>query len=245
MTPQQFKPIILKTLRDAATKKFRSVDDLADHLVSRMVDYEEMLTLAGPGVLIQTSASQAPLALEEAAAPAPAPIVLPAQDISERLTGAQAAQGLSEHFTKDELYGYYSQNLPPAITVQPPGFDKPLNLQRWLKRAPGDLGFVRIGYAPAGAEPETTSTQIQVATTDAKMNAEQALKELIDQANHIFSPTRRNVQPVRNFPVFESLEQTMSGAVSAETDRETSGADMAEWSQAMRSPKLNFRDSVE
>ena len=44
MTPKQFKPIILRTLREG--KKFQTVDAFADYLVGKMEDFEDMFSMA-------------------------------------------------------------------------------------------------------------------------------------------------------------------------------------------------------
>lgn len=227
MTPQQYRPIIIKTLKDGTSKKYASVEEFADRLIQRMEDYEEMvgmITGAG-GVLMQTSQAEAPATVTSN-------IILPGGDVSERIRPVaqadQVALGLKENFTKDQLYEYYFNSLPPQITVKPEGFKEPLNLMRFVKKAPGDAGFIRMGYAPAGANQDVESVQEVAATTDSKLDAGRVLTALTQQAQVRFRATRNRVEPVRP-PMIESLEAGLSGAPSLETDEKASAEDMASW----------------
>jgi hypothetical protein len=224
MEPQQFRPIILKTLKDGAAKKYASMEELADRIVERMQDFQEMLELAGGSqVLIQTSPQ--PTQSNNAG------IVLPTADISERIRPRQAEEqqvGIVENFSKDELYDYYTKNMPPDIVVQPEGFKEPLKLIRFVKRAPGDIGFVRVGYAPPGADQDVESVQTMASTTDSKLDYIEILSSLTKQAQARYRATRSRVEPVRP-PILASLEAGLAGSPSMDTDEQSSGSDMASW----------------
>lgn len=248
MNANQFKPIILLTLQQS-TGQFRSLDDLADHLVTRMSQFQEMVELAG--LVFSDSLSSpaksgliltpdAPLPPQPAVTPTPVHAVkLRDVDISERIT----EDGVKDNFGAQELYDWYSKHLPPTIEIQPPGFDKPLTIYRQaLRRSPEGMGnFVRILYGFQGAG-EAQCAAFVVAGTDTEMNAERVIEEIVRGATGMYqAQPPAPVQP-RRPPAPNSLWETLPGAMSDETDPETGAGDRNEWNRALAQPPLNFRE---
>lgn len=239
MKPSEYRPIILKVIKES-TGRFPTVEAFADHLITQMDTYAQMLELAGTLGILPTTLAAAPVQDKPAerglviGPDSPAP-QQPQVDISERM----AAKGLQENFSKTELHQYYNRTLPPQITVNPPGFEQPLVLIKRMQSAPGDLGFVKIAYAPQGIQADEESATVFVETTDADMDASRVLAEIKNKAEMIYRPEVKRI-PVMDITPFAnaSLEGTIRGALSVETDARVNAQDMADWGRSAVTPDV-------
>ena len=241
MTAKQYKPIILKVIRDK--KPFPSAEAFADHLVSKMAEWEEMFSLAMEAAGFTTqdptpAASFAPLIIE------PGPNVrIPEEDASARF-GAKptsASEMFSEKFTKQELFDYYQGNLPPTLTVHPPQCDAPILLERRVTKSPGEskdemktggvyMTSVKITYGQPGQTDPAQLVTEQVYTTDPRLDADSVVKRVIDQAKGIYSSKQRVVAPQFTQQPANSLDETIGSAfASAETDKGTDYDALEKW----------------
>ena len=248
MTPKQFKPIILRTLREG--KKFQTVDAFADYLVGKMEDFEDMfsmaLEVAGTQPQIQFTPFPESVSRQEAPQPAaPSDAVLPTGDVSDRFKPKTTQVGFVENFTKEELYTYYSAKLPSTITVNPKNCLTPIALNRFIHRGPGDsfadmksggvyLPIVKITYSQPGVSDPAECVMVTVSTTDTDMSAERVLKQIVEMANARYTSERRKVEPKQTIPPPASLDDTIRGTQEDRspwntTDENVSQNDMAQW----------------
>ena len=247
MTPKQFKPIILRTLKEG--KKFQTVDAFADYLIGKMEDFSDMFAMAlevagtTTGPIIESASRQEFIPTPHTFLPAPpSPDI---SDVSERFKPKQPRVGFNENFTKEELFTYYSQALPVDIQVLPPGCKAPITLRRRMQRGPGEsfadaqsggiyLPIVKISYAQPGVDDPAECVTVQVQTTDLDLNGERVLKEITDQANARYTSERRKVEPRFALPPPQSLDDTIRGTQEERnpwnsTDENARPEDMAQW----------------
>ena len=229
MKIRDHRPLIIKTLKES-TGTFKTIEDFADHLIARVEQAEEVLEMYGGGLLINVPKSEGPMPITSVAKKTASPV-----DISERIR-AENTGALKENFTKQEIREYLDQALPQDIEVQPNGFEKPIKLFRRLENAPGDLNFVRIKYVPQGAD---MGAETMLASTEAVLDAEKVMQEILGSAEAVLSPKQRRIEPRHATPPLASLEQGLSatkeeGAVVAETDKDQSGADLSNWVETVK-----------
>lgn len=238
MKIRDHRPLIIKTLRDS-TGRFKSMEDFADHLITRMEQAEEVLEMYGGAVLIN---SQTTSREETVPITSPARKLAAQQDVSERIK-QNTSGGLTENFTKEEMRSYCDKCLPQDIEVQPNGFDKPIRLFRRLENAPGDLNFVRIKYLPQGSD---MGAETMIAGTDGALDAEKIMVEIVASANTVMSPRPRVVepkfatQPMASLDSFKlSAEDERASGIVAETDERPGSQDVADWAQTTKAAQGN------
>jgi len=244
MKPADYRPIILQTVKDS-TGRFPTVEKFVDHVIGQMETYEKMLELAGslgmlPPPVPSTESVAAPVKERSLIIdPASPEARMPQTDVSERMTDKK---GLQENFTKAEVIKYYDEALPLQISVNPPGFEQPLPLFKRVQGAPGDLTFVKISYAPQGVTSDEESATFVAYTTDEKLDAQRAMAEIKGMAEAIYRP-RPNKIPFPDVSMYAnaSLEQTIRGANSVETDAQASPQDLQDWGRSSVTPDVIAR----
>jgi hypothetical protein len=247
MTAKQYRPIILKVLQESGKKNFTSVQDFADHLISKMEDFEDMFSLALQVVGTETKLNDPP-----------SPIIIPgvnqtqdpgakalgvarkqpSEDVSDRFRPKSSSE-LIENFTKSEVYDYYTKALPQRLEVTAKGCEKPIVLHRSIQRSPGDtpddakrggmyMPNIKIMYGQPGA-PQDWSTNVLVSTTDPDLDADRVIEEVRKQADMMFSDTLRHVEPRFTLPPPASLDATIGEGIHTETDANANDADLRAW----------------
>lgn len=246
MTPKQFKPIILRTLK--AGQKFQTVEAFADHLIAKMDDFADMFAMALEVAGTTTSPAIESVSRQELP-PADPAIILPtardAADVSERFKPKQPTVGFLENFTKEEMFEHYSKNLPATLQVHPLGCKAPITLARSIQRGPGEsfadmrnggiyMPTVKISYAQPGVSDPAECVSVVVSTSDADMNPKRVLDEITAQANARYTSERRKIEPKFAIPPPQSLDETIRGTQEERTpwnttDEQASGNDLSQW----------------
>jgi len=241
MTPKQFKPIILRTLKEG--KKFSTVDSFADYLIDKMEQFEDMFVMAlevagtnqAPQNKIVDSTGLVVSGLSEPSPPPPVRAYEP-KDVSERFKPKAEQVGFQENFTKEELFEAYMKFLPPTLTLQPPGCKAPITLTRGMQRGPGDsfedTRNGRISYSQPGVSDPNECVSVIVSTTDNEINPQRVIDEITKQANGRYSSERKVIPPHNPLPAIASLDDTIRDIERAPwntTDDNASAADLAQW----------------
>lgn len=224
MLPKQYKPVILKALKDGQTRKFSSLEEMANSIVETMEVFDEMLALAGgqvPEIPKSTSRAETPL-IVTGDSPSFA-------DVSERIVPPDSLTEEEILRRKQEAIRTYKMKLPAAIDIQPPSFDNPLTLNLLgIESSPGNFPMFRVKYAPQGASSEAMFVIIPQSVTDKILSPAELIEEVKKQGNGLYSSAPRTVQ-VRMPPPIDTLELQLAGSPSANTDAEVSDSDMAFW----------------
>jgi hypothetical protein len=228
VTIKSHKPLIVKTLKES-TGRFKSVEEFADHLISRIEQAEEFLEMYGGSIIVSPAPKEDPVQIAS-----PYKKVAPAADISERLQPQNSA-ALKDNFTKEEIRGYCDQCLPQKITVQPNGFKEPLRLFRRLENAPGDLNFVRVKYLPQGSD---MGAETMIAGTESALDADKIMEEIMTSVTTVMSPNQRRVEPSFAIPPPESLIAG-KGDFAANTDEKDGPGDVSDWIQTTKLAQNN------
>ena len=241
MDARQFLPIIRKTLAEAqgGRAKFGSVDELANMIVGKMQDFEEMVSLA-----FQVDAAPPPAAQninvfaktlglppEPGPEPTPATQTVRLPSVTDRIDVTEERRYSEREITalKSEAVRYLTANLPATILAEAEGFKDGLKLHRTVKMMPGDLPSVKVFYAPAGSDPETGGVGTLVVVGETMRSAEDVLKEL-KTASRNFTPTQRRVEPRRpTGPAsVDAMFRDLSSIPGTSAD-EASAEDMNRW----------------
>lgn len=202
MNAKTYRPVIIKTLRDANTNKPASLEVLADRIIENMGVFDEMFALAGGADA---------LVVQPALAPQP-----PAYDLSQRIVPKQ-----ERTYTDEEVEGLrnaaivkYKEILPAFVSVQPPGFDKPIKvINRGPMNSRGAMPFVGLQWA---AEGSGQGFSVQQDVTGVLMTKEQVLANVIEQATALYFSAPRTIQS--RIPTVES--GSWSGVIEADTKDE-------------------------
>jgi len=235
MTPSEYKPIILKCLTDK--RKHNSVEDLATFIVAKMEVYAEMLSLAGAGAVLQGPSA--------ASSVQPEPAVLTGNpqaqaqlDISERIMPTTVAYSEEEIIEmKKSAVDTYKAILPPLILVQPAGFPNPIELElRGVENSMAAMPFIAITYAPKGSNAVVSVRQ---SVTSPLLSGLEVVSEVEKQATAIYFSAPKVVRTLPPAGMNASLEERLSGALGAETDRNLEPVTGDVWGA-----KVNWRSSV-
>ena len=242
MTAKQYRPIVLKVIKDG--KPFKSAEEFADHLISKMGDYEEMHAIALQELV---GTQPAPPAQKEYSGLIVSPIpTMPFQaqtpikeeDASERFGGARGpapSKGYTEYRTKDEVFEYYRTNLPVRLQIKPANCPQPITLERRLRRSPGVsqeedqfyMPTIEVAYGIPGMDDPNEQIRELVSTTDKALDAAGLLKRIADQAEQAYRPDRKRVMPQAPMPLADSLEGLRHNSFgSVETDKDAAPASM-------------------
>jgi hypothetical protein len=238
MTAKQFGPIILKVLRE--NRKYTSQDEFYKYLLSKMEDYEEMYSLlVDTGGIITQSSSPAqekgytPMIITGSAAPAPLTPSRREEDASARFGAKPTSDMFVEHFTKQEIFDYLQRELPQKIEVQPPGFEKPVQLERRVTTSPGEskedmrrggmyMTDVRVAYNIPGRDDPAELITAHAYTTDASLDADAIMKQIVTQANALLRPALNRLAPRFTTPPPAAL--TVPGPEASREEILASGA---------------------
>lgn len=183
MNAKVFRPVILKTLKDANTNKPASLEVLVDRIIDNMSLFEEMLSLAGGETAVLQSAPPP----ED-----PAPIIF---DMTKRIVPKQERTYSEEEIQelKNEAIVKYKAALPLSVRVQPPGFDKPIEvIFRGPMNSRGAMPFIGLQWAAVGA---SRGFDVQQDVTGTLMTVEQVLENVREQAAALYFSTPRAIQP--------------------------------------------------
>lgn len=187
------KPIILKAL-----KKSHSNGENMEQVANRIVEYIDVaLDLSGEQVLDTTRP-----------APKSNVVIMPTTRViddepEEILPPPKVMAGGKEvHYrTVEEIRKTLDSYAPPNLTVQPPGFEKPLSINRIINTPPNGLNFVKLMYTPDG-QPDGPS--VIFTTTEPELNIQKALVEIKQQATMMYSAERRVITPRSTPPINEA-----------------------------------------
>lgn len=242
MSASAYKKVIAKTLRDSASAKFRSTDELADLIVSKMESFDEMkVLLTDEPVHVRTTQPGESLIIPATTIPDRA--TLPPPQFSERIMPQQTEYTDADIVAlKQRAFQNYQATLPPTIDVVLPGSDKPVSLRRDLKNSPGAFSFIKVQYLPPGA---SQGIEISVNVTDGETTSAQIIEDVKRQAVSWYSAAPRKVVSAPPPPP-ASLEAQMIGAPSGDADRAASASDAAEFSRSVwgGGPVRHIEDSV-
>lgn len=204
MNAKTYRPVIIKTLKDANVNKPASLEALADRIVENMGVFDEMFQLAGGGeALVQSTASKMSLDQEYRFGQ---PAAAQTYDISQRIVPE-----VEQVFTVEEIQqkkmdaiAKYKATVPPIVKVQPSGFDKPLDIYfRGPKNSREGMPFISLQWAAVGA-PEF-SVQQQV-TTGRMMSVEEVIASVKEQAAALYFSSPKTIQPKLPPPLDRNLE---------------------------------------
>lgn len=239
MTPKQFRPIILKVVKEG--KKFSSADEFVDHLIGKMDDFAEMFSMA-LDVMGKTTSSPTP-AEEKGYTPlvitgpaeAAHPHTAPREEDASARFGAVPASGelFHEHFSKQEIFDYLQRELPPRIEVHPPLCDKPIILERRVTRSPGEakedmrkggvyMNNVRVTYGIPGVDNPAELVTEYVYTTDERLDADALMQRVVTQANALYRSIQNKVPP--RFAIPPPVALTVPGPDASQAEILASGA---------------------
>lgn len=208
MKPKQYRPIILRTLQQAQGK-YKTFEDFADYMISKMEDYEEMANMLAADGLIGELSATATATTNVILSPGDhAPLRV---DVSDRIVPKESERQLTDDEIirlKDKAIEKYRAELPPEIEVTPPQFKTPLKLKLNLHNSPGGMPFIRVAYCPHDSKrPEADSCQQQVIVTGTQPQSAAILSEIRTQAMGMYSPQPRVVVP--GLPAGQPLKQRL------------------------------------
>lgn len=195
MNLANYRGLISKILRDSSGKKL-TPEQVADALITRITDAEEVISSMGGVVINGTPVPPVPLLPQPQASPAPI-------DLSRRVGAPEQVEaGLVERWTVEQLLDFAKNQMPGMLRVQPEGFDQPFEIQKFVEAAPAGIGFVRIVYQQPQAPITTENGQrvgptLQIATTDAALDADALTDMVVQQAKSMYSKTPRVLTPKR------------------------------------------------
>jgi hypothetical protein len=243
MKAKQYKKIILKTLQQSSTK-FRSIEDLADFIISKMEDYEEMASmLAEDDILSQYShpTKSTPLIITGSST---SPVEV--SDISERVTVRKPEIPYTDDEIirmKEKAIEQYNRELPSELSVTPPNFKEPLRLLRRIMNSPMAYPFIQVTYYPHNSNPETDSCKHQVVVTGAQDSSEFVLDQIKKQAMAIYSSTPRRIEPRLGEGKVAAerlvIPNIGPGSWGAEIDKDTSGSEWGASSAELAASKVS------
>lgn len=215
---RNYEALIAKTLTQASGKKL-SANEVAKMIIDKIEDVESVIgSMGGDAMPILPSYLDGLPKLMRTSEPQRKPAE--SSNIFRRLgapdTDLDPALNLIEAFSKEDLQNFAKTEMPDFITVQPPDFAEPFRMERKIESAPGDLGFVRIIYQQVGNALATQDgaligPSVQVQTTDQSLDADLLVKEIITQANGLYTKTPRVLTPKINFVPRETLYDFANG----------------------------------
>lgn len=209
----KYRNLIVKVLQQSSGKKL-TAEQVADALITRIEDVEEAISSMGPALLVTPPPAHG-VAVTSLVPPAPTGGYQDAPtDVFQRIDAPPSAE-MVERYTVDQLANFAKNEMPSLIQVQPPGFDAPFTIKKFIDIAGGNLGFVRIVYQQEGGEMITESGQrigptLQITTTDKKLDADEMTENVRAQANATYSKTKRVLVPQRP-PITGSLGDLRNG----------------------------------
>lgn len=80
--------------------------------------------------------------------------------------------------------------LPVSITVELPGFDKPIELSRGIG-SPG-IRFVHVSYTIPG---DPLGPRVTLMTSNKEINPEEILRDIVSQCSTMYSKEKRKIEP--------------------------------------------------
>ena len=231
MTSKQQRIAVIKALKAAQKNPPKGgIEELADSIVGELEAFEEAFLEGG---LIVNPASAPPpqpsrIVLATESTPLPQSAPEPETDIFRR-TGVAAPMLSGDELTavKVKMVDDFRVTLPQEISVTPPGFSTPLVLFRHtVAAAPGEMSYVEVDYAPAGA---TTTQQLVRTFVDANSprSAETVIKEISDTAVLQFSAVPKHVRPRSAGP--PQLANWGTDSLSDKIDKDLPATAPANW----------------
>lgn len=205
MNAKIYRPVILKTLKDANTNKPASLEALVDRIVDNMEVFDEMFSLAG-------GAS----AMLQAVLPAPPEFISqssPTFDLSQRIVPKQERTYTDEEIEELRNLGIarLKESLPLFVLVQPPGFDKPIRIiNQGPMNSRGAMPFIGSRWA---AEGYSQGFSIQQDVTGVMMTVEQVIANVKEQAAALYFSAPKVIQS--RIPTAEA--GSWSGVIEADT----------------------------
>lgn len=202
MNAKTYRPVIIKTLKDANTNKPANLEALADRIVENMGVFDEMFALAGGSEsLVQSSASNMKLDQNYRFGQ---PASTQQFDISQRIV-----PDVEQTFSVEEIQekknaaiAKYKATVPQIVKVQPAGFDKPLDIHfRGPKNSREGMPFIGLQWAAVGA-PEFC---IQQQVTGRLMSIEEVVAAVKEQATAMYLSAPRTIQPAIPPPIDRNL----------------------------------------
>lgn len=209
MNAKAYRPLVLKTLREANTNKPRNLEELADRIIDGMAVFDEMLTLAGgeSAVINQPTPAYAPVQL------GPAPQI----DITERIVPKEQRVYSDEELDnlKTEAIAFYKLNLPKTVSVDSPQFERPL-IVNFLQpqNSRSGMPFLGLIWGVPGA-PQLT---VQQDISGGRMTVDQVVAEVRKQAAGIYFGAPRAVPPRLPQPVDKEFSKGQAWG-SADVER--------------------------
>lgn len=206
MTARTYRPVILKTLKDANSNKPASLEDLVDRVIGNMEVFDEMFSLAGGASAMVKSPPPTVLPLQ------PPP---PAFDLSQRIVPKEERTYTDAEVEELRNLGIarLKESLPPFVMVQPPGFDKSIRI---MNQGPinsrGSMPFIGSRWAAEGAGQGFT---IQQDVTGVMMTVEQVIANVKEQAAALYFSSPKTIQP--RIPAPRDTNLTTSAWASDET----------------------------
>lgn len=202
MNAKTYRPVIIKTLKDANANKPANLEALADRIVENMSVFDEMLQLAGGGEsLVQSTASNMKLADEYRFGQ---PAATQTFDISQRIVPEVEQTFSVEEIQekKNAAIVKYKATIPAIVKVQPPGFEKPLDVHfRGPKNSREGMPFIGLQWAAVGA-PEFS---VQQQVTGRLMSVEEVVAAVKEQATAIYLSAPRTILPTIPPPIDRNL----------------------------------------
>lgn len=200
MNVKIYRPVILKTLQDANVNKPASLDALVDRVISNMEVFGEMFSLAG---------GEAALVQKQEQPSKPGELFENKQvqqfDMSQRIVPKQDRQYSEEEIQelKNTAIVKYKETIPTSVQVQPPGFDKPIEIQfRGPMNSRGAMPFVGLQWCAVGAGQGFTIQQDVTATL---MSREQVIENVKEQATALYLSAPKTIAKRYPSPIDTNL----------------------------------------
>ena len=158
MSPEQYKPVIQKVLRDA---KIANADGLAGVMVSKMSIYRDLIG-DGAALVIGSEPPAANIQNQIISPHQQFPIqprqvnpgIEPQVDVFQRVGAPIIKQVMTDEQIEELKISAVEKlkaGIPSQIACQPPGFDKPLMLTcQGFHCGQGNMAFIKIIYGPQG-----------------------------------------------------------------------------------------------